>query len=77
MLHTQHFADASRPITIWRFVKTDDIQLVWFEHLTNLFGGRAFAELNIVRGNTNRNGLVFQGDLSPLTVLRVLAVDAV
>ncbi|MDB4721885.1 hypothetical protein OAF65_09220 [Verrucomicrobiales bacterium] len=57
-MHPQHLADASRPITIWSFVKTDDIQLVWLEHLTNLFRGRAFAELNIIRSNTNRNGLV-------------------
>ena len=58
MWHPQHLADASGPITIRGFVKTDDIQLVWLEHLPNLFRGRAFAELYIIRSNTNCDGLI-------------------
>ena len=41
MLHPQHFAHACCPVTIRHFIEANDIQLVWLEHLANLFRGRA------------------------------------
>ena len=84
--YSQYFTYAGRPITSWSFVKTDDIQAVKLEHLTNLFRGRVFAKLNIERSNAHRNGfgrlssckkLSLKFDLPPITVLLVFTVNAV
>lgn len=57
MFHPQDLSNPGRPVSIWDFIKPDDVEIVFFEHLPNFFRGCASAELNIVARDSHSDGL--------------------